>query len=132
MLTRRYFPLGCIIVSILACIDTFGYAARFRGTDSIIKPHLGIDGHEQAVKTLDTHGHPWSTTTLKALGLDDKPTLLSKEAFSNIKERYADSGSDMAEAQQVFDMEDARVYARLSSVAYCSDSKIISSWSCTR
>lgn len=63
----------------------------------------------------------------KSLGFEDRePTVFSREAFN----RLVQSNGDWHDSG--FDMETAKVYAQLSSVAYCSSSAVINAWNCTR
>ena len=133
--------LICLFLALIFYVghmNTFSHAVRFQtdergiglirsADDSVIASLLSDAGAIWSEKTLlgqATHAH------LKSIGLEDRPTQFSKEEFQHLLQQHQEYDGHYSES--AFDMGDAQVYARLSSIAYCSNSTVINAWNCTR
>ena len=95
------------------------------GFDSLLSPN--------SKRLRLTHGTHMASeqAQLDALGLDNIATVFSREAANGLLRRDEERRASGVGGDGP-DMEVAKVYAQLTSVAYCSNSTVITAWNCTR
>lgn len=143
---RSTFP-GFLLI-LLSFQDALVSAARQYGDNDVTSAKIKSinDGELEGVIGLNSLLSPnskrlrlargthmaWEQTHLDALGLDNIATVFSREAVSGLLRRAEERQASGADSGDGPDMEVAKVYARLTSVAYCSNTTVITAWNCTR
>jgi len=77
------------------------------------------------------HSQTLDNQTISERGLDNLATVFSNKAARWLPRLAGGSLTELDDGPEL-DVEKARLMARLTSVAYCSDTEVIQSWQCTR